>query len=43
MLLTECNHMIDALATDRSKQPLDKTVLPRRARRNGFIADAHGS
>jgi hypothetical protein len=38
----QCNDMIQALATDRSDQPLGKTVLPRRARRYGLVADAHG-
>jgi hypothetical protein len=28
---------------DRSDHPLGKTILPRRAWRNGFITDAHAS
>ena len=43
MLLAQCDDMIDALATDCSDQPLGKTVLPRRGRRNGLVADTHGS
>ena len=34
--------MVGALATDRSDQPFGEAVLPRRARRNGFVTDAHG-
>jgi len=41
MLLTECDDMVvDALATDRSDQPLGKAVLPWRTGRNRFVADA---
>jgi hypothetical protein len=36
------NHMVDALASDRSDQPFGEAVLPRRAWGNGLIADAHG-
>ena len=43
MLLTECDDMVDALATDRSDQPFGKAVLPWRTGRNRFVADAHGS
>ena len=31
MLLTQCDDMVDAFATDRSNQPLGKRVLPQRA------------
>jgi hypothetical protein len=34
--------MIDALAADRSDQPLGEAILPRRARRNRLVTDAHG-
>jgi hypothetical protein len=33
---------VGAFATDRSDQPFGEAVLLRRARRNGFVADAHG-
>ena len=42
MPLADRNDMVGALATDRPDQPLDEAVLPRRARRNGFVTDAHG-
>ena len=35
--------MIEALAPDRSDQPFNMTVLPRRAWRDRPIPDAHGS
>src|SRR5262245_61875831 len=41
--LAQGDDIIDALATDRSDQPLGEAVLPRRARRNGLVTDAHGS
>jgi hypothetical protein len=34
--------MVGAFATDRSDQPFGEPVLPRRARRNGLVTDAHG-
>src|SRR6266566_9656059 len=37
------NHMVDALASDRSDQPFGEAVLPRRARGDGLVTDAHGS
>ncbi len=43
MLLAQRNDMIDALATDRSDHPLGEAVLPRCPRRDGLVADAHGS
>jgi hypothetical protein len=43
MLFAQCDDMVDAFATDRSDQPLGKTVLPRRAWRNGFITGAHSA
>src|SRR5258708_36180939 len=35
--------MVDALASDRSYQPFGEAVLPRRARGDGLVTDAHGS
>src|SRR6476620_1732094 len=35
--------MVDALASDRSYQPFGEAVLPRRARGDGPVTDAHGS
>ena len=35
--------MVDALASDRSDQSFGEAVLPRRAWRDGFVTDAHGS
>src|ERR1700730_3098241 len=43
MRLAQDNHMIDALAPDRSDQPFSKAILPRRGWCNGPIQDAHGS
>src|SRR5438067_10132401 len=37
------NHMVDALASDRSDQSFGKAVLPRRARGDRLVADAHGA
>jgi hypothetical protein len=39
----EDNHMVDALASDRSDQPFGEAVLPRRAWGDGLVADAHGA
>ena len=38
----EDNHMVDALASDRSDQPFGEAVLPRRAWGDGLVTDAHG-
>src|SRR5438034_1089101 len=35
--------MIDALASDRSDQSFGEAVLPRRARGDGLVTDAHGA
>ena len=43
MRLTQGDHMVDALASDRSDQSFGKAVLPRRAWSGRFVADAHGS
>jgi hypothetical protein len=33
VLLTQCDHMVDALTPDRADQPFYEAILPRRARR----------
>src|SRR3984893_8395165 len=43
MRLAQDNHMIDALAPDRSDQPLGKAILPGRGWCNWPIPDAHGA
>src|ERR1700674_136422 len=43
MRLAQDNHMIDALAPDRSDQPFGKAILPRRAWCSGLVPDAHGT
>src|SRR6202171_444400 len=43
MRLAQDNHMIDALAPDRSDQPFGKAILPRRSWYNGLVPDAHGT
>jgi hypothetical protein len=35
--------MVDALASDRSDQPFCEAVLPRRARGDGLVTNAHGT
>src|SRR5262249_52425974 len=42
MLRPEGDHMIGALAPDRSNQPLGVAVLPWRGGSDGLVADAHG-
>src|SRR3979490_2352321 len=37
------NHMIDALAPDRSDQPFGKAILPRRGWRGRPVPDAHSA
>ena len=37
------DHMVDALASDRSDQSFGERVLPRRAWSDRFVADAHGT
>ena len=39
----EYNDMVDAFASDRTDQPLNVTVLPRRPRRDRSISNSHGS
>jgi hypothetical protein len=36
------NHMVNALATNRSDQPFGEAVLPWRAWGNRLVADSHG-
>src|SRR5712672_355631 len=43
MRLAQDNHMIDALAPDRSDQPFGKAILPRRGWRGRLVPDAHGA
>src|ERR1700730_5183503 len=43
MRLAQDNHMIDALAPDRSDQPLGRAILPGRGWCNWPIPDAHGA
>src|SRR5216684_2504932 len=43
MHLAQDNHMIDALAPDRSDQPFGKAILPRRGWRGRLVPDAHGA
>src|SRR5713101_2733508 len=43
MHLAQDNHMIDALAPDRSDQPFGKAILPRRGWRGRLAPDAHGA
>ena len=43
MLLAQCDDMVDALAPDCSNQPFRDAVLPRRAGRNGLVANTHCS
>src|SRR5580692_3612825 len=43
MRLATDDCVIEALATDRSDQPLGKAILPGRGWCNRFVPDAHGS
>src|SRR5260370_6930622 len=43
MLFAHDNDVVDALASDRPDQSFGKAVLPRRARGDGLVTDAHGS
>src|SRR5436190_19363420 len=43
MRFAQDNHMIDALASDRSDQPFGEAILPRRAWGDGLVTDAHGA
>jgi hypothetical protein len=40
--LAQHEHMVHALASDRSDQSFGEAVLPRRAWGDRFVADAHG-
>ena len=41
--LPEHDQMVDALPPDRADPSFRKTVLPRRAGRDGLVANAHGA
>src|SRR5258708_34022126 len=41
--LAQGDHMVDALASDRSDQSFGEPVLPRRAWSDRFVADAHAA
>src|SRR5712671_122046 len=43
MHLTEHDHVVNTFPSDRADQSLRVPVLPRRARGNGLVADAHGA
>ena len=43
MRLAQDNDVVHTLAADRSDQPFDKAVLPRRARCGRLVPDAHGA
>ena len=43
MRLAQDNHIVDALAPDRSDQPFSKAILPGRGWCNGPVPDAHGA
>jgi hypothetical protein len=40
---TQHHDVVETLASDRSDQPFDMTVLPRRPRRDRPVANTHGS
>src|SRR5215831_9500195 len=41
--LPEHDHVVETFPSDRADQSLRVRILPRRARGNGLVADAHGS
>jgi len=41
--LPEYDHVAETFPSDRADQSLHIRILPRRARGNGLVADAHGS
>src|SRR5579872_756984 len=41
--LAQDDEMIHALAPDRPDQSFGKAILPKRGRRGGLVADAHGA
>ena len=43
MGLTEHNQVVETFPSDRADQSLRVPILPRRARSNRFVADAHGA
>ena len=42
MGLTQHNQVVETFPSDRANQSLRIPILPRRARRNGLVANAHG-
>jgi hypothetical protein len=43
MRLTQNNDVVHAFTPDRSDQPFDKAILPRRGGCSGLVPDAHGT
>src|SRR5262245_19299185 len=43
MGITEHNHVVETFPSDRTDQSLRVPILPRRARSNRFVTNAHGS
>src|SRR5260370_36254228 len=43
MFLVQDNDVVQTLAPDRSDQPFDKAVLPRRGRCDWLVSDTHGT
>ena len=43
MRLAQYDHMVDALAPDRSDQPFGNAILSRRGSCSRFVPDAHGA
>jgi hypothetical protein len=43
MRLPKYDHVVETFPSDRADRSLHVPILPRRAWRNGLIADAHGS
>src|SRR5215510_16080690 len=41
--LPEHDQLVDALPPDRANQPFRKAILPRRAGRDGLVANAHSA
>ena len=40
--LPKHDHVVETFPSDRADQSLHASILPRRARGNGLVADAHG-
>src|SRR6478672_8040389 len=43
MRLAQDNDVVHTFTPDRADQPFSKAILPRRAWRNGLVADAYGT